>query len=306
LVFDAERLPLKSGNMTMDPESKKHPLKDFYKDIYRRYDLVNRIFTFGRDKYWRTKAVKECILNNPQSIVDICTGTGDLALEIAEKTGNGIRITGYDFSAEMLEVAREKAEDSDNSSVSPGGKQGSSARGLKNAVSPDENRESADAVKKDKHNCSSKVGSLEFIEGDVAEMPFESGTFDSAGISFGIRNLVYENSNAGKHLTEIHRILRDYGRFVVLESSRPNNAIWRVFNGIYLRFILPYLGGIISGNFKAYRYLAQSSKNYYSKEEMGKILEEAGFRIIRSSSLFMGSVMLLVAEKQPISPGNQN
>lgn len=263
----------------MEHKRKNHPLKDFYKDIYGRYDLVNKIFTFGRDKHWRTKAVNECILNNPQSIVDICTGTGDLALEIAEKTDNGVRITGYDFSTEMLKVAREKAEDCINS---------------------------AGVITNKNDNLSNLANDLEFIEGDVAEMPFESGTFDSAGISFGIRNLVYENSNAGKHLAEIHRILRDYGRFVILESSRPNNTIWRVFNGIYLRFILPYLGGIISGNFKAYRYLAQSSKNYYSKEEMGKILEEAGFRILRSSSLFLGSVMLVVAEKQPISPGNQN
>lgn len=289
----------------MELESKNHPLKDFYKDIYGRYDLVNRVFTFGRDKHWRTKAVKECILNNPKSIVDICTGTGDLALEIAGKAADGTRITGYDFSAEMLQVAREKAENSFNTAVSPGGKQGSSVRGLKIAVSQGENKKSADVIKKDKHDWSNKASSLEFIEGDVAAMPFESASFDSAGISFGIRNLVYENSNADKHLAEIQRVLRDYGRFVVLESSRPNSTIWRVFNGIYLRFILPYLGGIISGNFKAYRYLAQSSKNYYSKEEMGKILEEAGFRIIRSSSLFLGSVMLVVAEKQPISSGNK-
>jgi demethylmenaquinone methyltransferase/2-methoxy-6-polyprenyl-1,4-benzoquinol methylase len=139
---------------------------------------------------------------------------------------------------------------------------------------------------------------IEFIEGNVAEMPFADNRFDTAGITFGIRNLIYENSNADRHLAEIHRVLRMNGRLVVLESSRPDSRIWRFFNGIYLQFILPWLGGLISGNLKAYSYLAKSSKNYYSRREMSRILEQAGFRVIRSRPLFLGSVMLLVAEKQ--------
>jgi demethylmenaquinone methyltransferase/2-methoxy-6-polyprenyl-1,4-benzoquinol methylase len=62
--------------------------------------------------------------------------------------------------------------------------------------------------------------------------------------------------------------------------------------------ILPYLGGLISGNYSAYRYLATSSRNYYSIGEMGDILEGAGFRVDSAESLFLGSVMLLVAVKK--------
>ncbi len=253
-------------------EHKDYPLKEFYKKIYDRYDLVNRIFTFGQDRNWRKKAVEECLGNAPQQVLDICTGTGDLVLELAEKavrtktTAAGdsvnvsatrsasINLTGYDFSAEMLQKAREKA----------------AAAGA----------------------------SIEFVEGNVAEMPFTDNRFDTAGITFGIRNLIYENSNADRHLAEIHRVLRMNGRLVVLESSRPDSRIWRFFNGLYLQFILPWLGGLISGNLKAYKYLAKSSKNYYSRKEMSTLLEQAGFRVIRSRALFFGSVMLLVAEKQ--------
>jgi demethylmenaquinone methyltransferase/2-methoxy-6-polyprenyl-1,4-benzoquinol methylase len=85
---------------------------------------------------------------------------------------------------------------------------------------------------------------------------------------------------------------------VILESSKPDNWVWRFFNTLYLQLILPYLGGIISGNLKAYKYLAQSSKNYYSRKEMGLILENAGFNVISSRPMFLGSVMMLVAEKQ--------
>lgn len=279
----------------MTEKKNNHPLKDFYKDIYGRYDLVNRIFTFGRDKYWRSKAVKECLLNAPRELLDICTGTGDLAIEMAEKAAESTSVTGYDFTTEMLKLAREKAVEKFQTDISQ--------------ETPESSTGGGDAVE---YAAPSGPGSKTefppknsfapvFIEGDVADMPFENGHFDTAGISFGIRNLVYENSNADRHLAEIHRVLRGSGRFVILESSKPENILWRFVNSIYLRFILPYLGGIISGNFKAYRYLARSSKNYYSKTEMGQILEKAGFKVIRSSSLFLGSVMLIVAEKQPSS-----
>ena len=138
----------------------------------------------------------------------------------------------------------------------------------------------------------------EFTEGDVANMPYESDSFDAIGISFGIRNLIYQNSNADKHLAEILRVLKPGGRFVVLESSKPENPVWRFFNTIYLQFILPYLGGLLSGNLKAYKYLASSSKNYFSKTEMAGILNKSGFFVQKTRSLFLGSVMLVVAVKQ--------
>jgi len=241
----------------MSQSTANFPLHDFYADIYPTYDLVNRIFTFGRDSSWRKKAVKACLLNDPESVLDVCTGTGDFILEMARESRAGISLTGYDFSANMLDEARRKQEKIQS-------------KGLP---------------------------FISFVEGDVGQMPFESDSFEAMGITFGIRNLVYENSNAKKHLEELYRVLKPKGRFVILESSKPANPAWRVFNNIYLRLILPYLGGIISGNLKAYRYLARSSRNYYTINEMGSILEEAGFKLVSSEPLFLGSVMLMVAEK---------
>ncbi|MDX2432453.1 MAG: ubiquinone/menaquinone biosynthesis methyltransferase [Bacteroides sp.] len=239
-----------------EPQS-NYPLHDYYADIFRTYDLVNRIFTFGRDRSWRKKAVNACLQNQPGSVLDVCTGTGDFILEVAEASDEGITLCGYDFSADMLSEARQKQEEL-------------SGEGLP---------------------------LIRFVEGDVGKMPFEANSFDAMGITFGIRNLVYENSNADQHLAELYRVLKPDGRFVVLESSKPGNPAWRVFNNIYLRLILPYLGGIISGNLKAYRYLAKSSRNYYTISEMEKILQGAGFRIVSGESLFLGSVMMVVAEK---------
>lgn len=255
--------------MTPDPQSRNmssikpdHPLKDFYSDIYTTYDRVNRLFTFGQDVSWRRKAARACLQSNPGNVLDLCTGTGDFILEtarLAALAGTSPELTGYDFSPAMLEEARRKSD---------------MLRELE------------------------KIPPVTFREGDVAGMPFEEESFDALGITFGLRNLVYENSNAEKHLAEIYRVLRRGGRFIILESCRPENSIWRLFNNFYLQFIIPYLGGLISGNIKAYRYLAHSSRNYYTITEMGSILESAGFGIVSGRLLFMGSVMLVVAEKE--------
>ena len=238
---------------------KDFPLQSFYGDIHSTYDRINRIFTFGQDRTWRRKAVLELLRMQPDRVLDLCTGTGDFILEVARKAGKDMKLVGYDFSPDMLELALDKYRQLHE-------------------------RE--------------KICPVEFLEGDAGKMPFEKGSFDALGITFGIRNLVYQNSKADLHLREINRVLRRGGQLVVLESSRPENSLWSLFNTIYLRVILPYLGGIISGNLKAYKYLANSSKNYYTIREMAGILEMAGFEVSSSRSLFLGSVMLLVLEKK--------
>jgi len=246
----------------MKEGQENYPLHDFYGDIHSTYDRVNRVFTFGRDRAWRRKAAGEVIQGRPARVLDLCTGTGDFVLELAFKASQSslkTELTGFDFSSEMLKEARQKYHE------------------LRMGIS---------------------IPDIQFEEGDAAEMPFQDGYFDSLGITFGIRNLVYANTSATRHLSEINRVLRPGGQLVVLESCRPGCPLWKVFNDFYLRFILPYLGGLISGNLKAYQYLARSSKNYYSIREMGMILEAAGFNMIRNRSLFMGSVMLLVLEKR--------
>jgi ubiquinone/menaquinone biosynthesis methyltransferase len=306
-----------TGDKNIAKENKDHPLKEFYKKIYGRYDLVNRIFTFGQDRNWRKKAVEECLGNAPRQVLDVCTGTGDLVLELAQtveltrdpKVANSANMAARkkdSTAADSGNVTTRKKDSTaaDSGNVTTHGED-LSAKGSseKDAVNPTPVQFtgydfSAEMLQMAQEKAAAANASIDFIEGNVAEMPFDDNRFDTAGITFGIRNLIYENSNADRHLAEIHRVLRKNGRLVVLESSRPDNRIWRFFNGVYLQFILPWLGGLISGNMKAYSYLAKSSKNYYSRKEMAAILEQAGFRVIRNRPLFLGSVMLLVAEKQ--------
>jgi demethylmenaquinone methyltransferase/2-methoxy-6-polyprenyl-1,4-benzoquinol methylase len=75
-----------------------------------RYDLVNRIVTLGLDNKWRSLAARACLEDDPQRILDIGCGTGDLTINIAGMAGNNVEITGLDYSPPMLELAKLKAE----------------------------------------------------------------------------------------------------------------------------------------------------------------------------------------------------
>lgn len=85
------------------------PLQTYYSRIYKSYDLVNRLFTLGLDKKWRRYTAKKCLENEPRRVVDLCCGTGDLAIAISKQSGGEVNITGYDLNAEMLEIAVKKA-----------------------------------------------------------------------------------------------------------------------------------------------------------------------------------------------------
>ena len=85
-------------------------LYGMFTDIPPRYDLINRLITFGLDKKWRLKAAQTCLTARPQQILDLCCGTGDLAVTIAQLADYRVEIRGMDFSQDMLEIAATKAQ----------------------------------------------------------------------------------------------------------------------------------------------------------------------------------------------------
>lgn len=85
------------------------PLYRMFSKVPRRYDLLNRLLTFGLDQRWRRKAADACLEPNPKRIMDLCSGTGDLAIELAKKADSDMEIVAADFCEPMLEVAEAKA-----------------------------------------------------------------------------------------------------------------------------------------------------------------------------------------------------
>lgn len=86
------------------------PLHDMFAAVPARYDLLNRVLTLGFDERWRQQAALECLRDSPRRVLDLCCGTGDLALHLARMTKSATVVSGVDFCEPMLEVAREKAK----------------------------------------------------------------------------------------------------------------------------------------------------------------------------------------------------
>jgi demethylmenaquinone methyltransferase/2-methoxy-6-polyprenyl-1,4-benzoquinol methylase len=93
------------------------PLHEIFTAVPPRYDLINRIVTWGLDKKWRRRAARECLVSRPGRVLDMCCGTGDLAIELARQKENRLALAGIDYSRPMLALAARKA-----GTLAPGGK----------------------------------------------------------------------------------------------------------------------------------------------------------------------------------------
>ena len=138
---------------------------------------------------------------------------------------------------------------------------------------------------------------VRFIEGEASHLPFPDSTFDVTAISFAFRNLTYKNPVCQSHLAEVLRVLKPGGRYVIVESSQPENSFIRACSHFYIRVFVKPLGIILSGNIGAYRYLAESMIRFYSPGEVKDLLMSAGFREVKYRPLFFGAAGIYVAVK---------
>ena len=90
-----------------DSRPKTEQVRDMFDSIAPAYDFMNRAMTFGVDKWWRSVAVNMICKSNPATILDIATGTADLAIKLADKMP-AAHVTGVDLSANMIEIGRQK------------------------------------------------------------------------------------------------------------------------------------------------------------------------------------------------------
>jgi demethylmenaquinone methyltransferase / 2-methoxy-6-polyprenyl-1,4-benzoquinol methylase len=135
---------------------------------------------------------------------------------------------------------------------------------------------------------------IEFLQGDALSLPFEDGSFDAATIAFGLRNL----ADPVGGLREMARVAR---RAVVLEFVRPPRGVVGGAYRVYLRTLLPAVGGAISGDAAAYRYLSDTVDSYRTPGELGDMAMQAGWSKVRFDPLALGTVGIVSGYAQ--SPG---
>lgn len=228
---------------------KKEQVAQMFDNISENYDGLNRVISLGIDVSWRKKVVKLVSEVNPKKILDIATGTGDLALMMSQL--NPDKIVGLDISPGMLEVGKQKVN---------------------------------------KANLSDKI---EMVVGDSENIPFEDNTFDAITVSFGVRN--FENLDKG--LTEIYRVLRPGGKFVVLETSNPTKFPFKQGYKFYTNFILPVIGKLFSKDKVAYSYLSESANSFPFGEAFNNILTKNGFKNANSLPVTFGVASIYTSTK---------
>jgi demethylmenaquinone methyltransferase/2-methoxy-6-polyprenyl-1,4-benzoquinol methylase len=217
--------------MGADPATaRREEVRRMFASIVGRYDLLNRLLSLRRDVYWRRVAVALGQIPRGGDVLDLCAGTGDVALEIVRQ-GSGARVVAVDNCEPMLVRGLHKA------------KKANAADQVRFAVAPAE------------------------------QLPFADATFDRAFVAFGVRNI----ADRRRGLREMARVLKPDGRAIILEFSTPASPLFGSLYRFYSHRILPWIGGLLSGNRAAYEYLPASVDGFASPEGLQSLMEDAGF-----------------------------
>jgi len=237
-------VPFKDSALT-----KKQQVTSMFDNIAYRYDFMNRFLSIGVDMYWRKRALRE-LKNLPlNKVLDVATGTADMAILIHKILAPG-SVTGIDLSEGMLEVGRNKIN---------------------------------------------KLGlskNIQLVRGDSERLMFADNSFDAVTVAFGVRN--YEHLHKG--MKEMLRVLKPGGKLVVLEFSKPGKG-FKGFYDVYMKYVAPGLGKIISKNRDAYQYLNDSVKAFPEGKDFLNILQSAGYNKPYLKTLTFGISTIYCAYK---------
>jgi len=214
--------------------------------IAGRYDLMNRLMTGGQDERWRRKTVRHVLKAGTARLLDVATGTGDLALALAN--GGAHQVFGLDFAPPMIEGAEAKRHGRED---------------------------------------------VQFLIGDAMALPFADGAFDGCTVSFGLRNM----PDYLAALTEMGRVIKPGGRLVCLELTPYRTPVLGALFNWYFEHIVPIVGGWLSGDRAAYRYLPASVGAFPDADAVANLMKAAGFSHVEIERVGGGTVAIHIAVK---------
>jgi len=220
-----------------------------FNDISGKYDFLNHFLSLGVDYRWRRKFVRSLAAFKPRRILDVATGTGDLAVLISSL--DQAAVTGIDLAANMLAIAEKKILD----------------KGLNDRIT--------------------------FRQADAENIPFPDDSFDAVTVAFGVRN--FEDLEKG--LSEMRRVLKPGGVMMILEFSHPASFPWKQGYGFYSRYVIPFVGRMVSKNKNAYSYLPESVAAFPSGNDFLEVLQRVGLRKTTQNTLTFGISTIYTGEK---------
>ncbi len=219
-------------------------VRDLFTRIAHRYDLMNRLMTGGQDIYWRKEVIQRAGLQRGSLLLDIGTGTGDLAREAARQFPQA-EVFPADFTLRMMQVGQQ--------------------RGVFD-------------------NCSAA---------DALMLPFPDYTFNAVVSGFLVRNV----SNIEAALCEQFRVLKNGGRIVVLDTTRPQRNLLSPFIWMHMHVVIPLLGGLISGMRDAYTYLPETTEHFLTAETLAARMSAAGFKNVGFRRHMFGTIAIHWGDK---------
>jgi demethylmenaquinone methyltransferase/2-methoxy-6-polyprenyl-1,4-benzoquinol methylase len=222
-------------------------VRSMFDRIVPRYDLMNHLMTFGMDFRWR-KMVAQRAAAMGDRVLDVATGTGDVAFEI--RAMGAREVTGLDFSPEMIAAANTKAR--------------------------------------------ARESGIAFLVGDAMALPFADDTFDACTVSFGLRNM----PDYAAAISEMTRVLRPGGKFICLEMSPYRKPVLGRLFSFYFEQIVPIVGGVLSGDMTAYRYLPKSVAAFPTATQLVMLMRAAGLTNTHVTTVGFGTVAIHTGVKQ--------
>lgn len=232
-------------------------VREMFTEIAPRYDLLNHLLSLQIDRLWRARAARRL-----QPILD---RSDALVLDLCCGTGDlafalahagKARIVGADFAHTMLVRARAKSSN----------------------LVPSQNQSAASP--------------MPFFEADALRLPFANSSFDLVTTAFGFRNLA--NYEAG--LREIQRVLKPGGTVAILEFAEPPEGLLGDLYRWYFCKVLPKIGGLISGDQAAYKYLPKSVARFFRPPELAALLTAVGYQSVDYRVWTCGTVALHTAK----------
>jgi demethylmenaquinone methyltransferase/2-methoxy-6-polyprenyl-1,4-benzoquinol methylase len=231
---------------TLQGKERAAYVQGMFDRIAARYNLMNRLMTFGQDMRWRRFVIRQAKLKPGDKLLDLATGTGDIAFEALRQVP-GVQAVGGDFSLGMMMVGQ---------NLSLGDKVGWSGA-------------------------------------DALNLPFPDDTFDAVTAGYLIRNVI----DIPRTFAEQMRVLKPGGRVVILDTSPPPYNLLRPFILFHLRYIIPLMGQLISGNPDAYKYLPESTQAFKTPDELANAMRAAGFRNVDYKRFMFGTMAVHWGEK---------
>ena len=132
------------------------------------------------------------------------------------------------------------------------------------------------------------AGNIEFVQADAEKLPFPDNHFDCVTIAFGLRNVTHKEDAIRSML----RVLKPGGRLLVLEFSKPTNALMSKAYDAYSFAFMPLMGKLITNDSESYRYLAESIRMHPNQETLKSMMVEAGFDRVTYHNMTSGIVAL--------------